>query len=70
MGTAYAATLELDTAEALLQEVVRESLAKNGEQSIYTVTAKSRLGLVLMEVSKLSDAVAEVVGAGSTFRQR
>jgi eukaryotic-like serine/threonine-protein kinase len=64
LGTVYAGALELDTAEPLLREVVRESLAKNGEQSIYTVTAKSRLGLVLMEVSKMSEAVVEVVGAG------
>lgn len=64
LGTVYAGTLELDTAEALLREVVRESLAKNGEQSIYTVTAKGRLGSVLMEVSKLSEAVVQVIGAG------
>jgi eukaryotic-like serine/threonine-protein kinase len=64
LATAYAGTLELGTAEALLREVVRESLTKNGEQSIYTVTAKSRLGAVLMEVSKLSEAVDQVMSAG------
>jgi eukaryotic-like serine/threonine-protein kinase len=64
LGLVLAGTLELDTAEALLRDVARESLAKNGEQSIYTVTAKGRLGIVLMEVSKLSEAVAQVIGAG------
>jgi eukaryotic-like serine/threonine-protein kinase len=63
LGTAYAGMLKLDSAEALLRDVESNSLAKNGEQSIYTVTAKSRLGSVLTEVSKLSEAVGKVAGA-------
>lgn len=64
LGLVQAGALELDAAEALLRDVARESLAKNGEQSIYTVTAKGRLGTVLTEVSKLPEAVAQVIGAG------
>jgi eukaryotic-like serine/threonine-protein kinase len=64
LGLVQAGVLELEAAEALLRDVARESLAKNGEQSIYTVTAKRRLGIVLMEVSKLSEAVAQATGAG------
>jgi eukaryotic-like serine/threonine-protein kinase len=63
LGSAYAGNLKLASAEALLRKVVVDSTSRNGEQSIYTVTAKGRLGSALAEVSKLPEAVAQTASA-------
>lgn len=69
LGRAYADALKLGLAETVLRDLVRDSVAVNGDGSLSTANARGRYGLVLAGASKLNEAVIEHVSAIDTLEK-
>ena len=51
---------DLEQAEELLRDIVRQQVLQNGADAYPTLTARHNLGLVIMEQTRYEDAVAEL----------